>query len=73
MFLPIHMGAWQDARIRCSLVMCERDFGPSLEDLAEGKVRSGFSGTSRQVVPRGMAARLSCQATADLSALRLVH
>lgn len=59
MFLPIHTGAWQGARIRCSLVMYERDFGPSLEDLAKGKVRSGFSGTSRQVVPREMAARLS--------------
>lgn len=32
-------------------VMFEREFGPSLEDLAQGKERPGFSGTSRQVVP----------------------
>ena len=35
------------------LVTFEREFGPSLEDFAKGKVRSGFSGTSRQAVPRG--------------------
>lgn len=35
------------------LVTIEREVGPSLEDFAKGKVRPGFSGTSRQVVPRG--------------------
>lgn len=32
------------------LVMLERELGRSLQDLAKGKVRSGFSGTSGQGV-----------------------
>lgn len=54
--LPVDMGAWQDAWIRCSLVLrlvtFEREFSPSLEDFAPGKVRPSFSGTARQAVPR---------------------
>lgn len=34
------------------LVTFEREFGPSLEDFAPGKVRPSFSGTTRQAVPR---------------------
>lgn len=38
--LPVDTGAWQDARIRCSLVLrlvtFEREFGPRLEDFAPG-------------------------------------